>query len=162
MVPSLRCCTPACLKQPRSSHMPFVSDTLALQPPSLLMLPQPCMLMLPQPCRMPLRRCFLAHDVSWLGVWLLQHPLVESCSHPFPHLPLRQPPLNLKELRLLFDASGGGGRLNPIQLCALLQHLARLAPAPELLSATERGELRGFANEVRHGSTNALLMPWCR
>lgn len=54
----------------------------------------------------------------------------------------------LQELRLLFDASGGGGRLNTIQLCALLQHMARLAPAPELLNATERAELGAFANEV--------------
>lgn len=47
--------------------------------------------------------------------------------------------------------------MNPIQLCALLQHLARLAPAPELLSATERGELRGFAHEVRpKGPQNPL------
>lgn len=50
---------------------------------------------------------------------------------------------------MLFDASGGGGRLNPIQLSALLQHLARLAPAPELLTATERNELHTFAQEVR-------------
>lgn len=54
----------------------------------------------------------------------------------------------LQELRLLFDASGGGGRLNTIQLCALLQHMARLAPAPELLNATERAELGAFADEV--------------
>jgi hypothetical protein len=55
----------------------------------------------------------------------------------------------LQELRLLFDASGGGGRLNPIQLSALLQHLSRVAPAPELLTASERAELQGFALEVR-------------
>jgi hypothetical protein len=54
----------------------------------------------------------------------------------------------LQDLRLLFDASGGGGRLNPIQLCALLQHTAKLAPAPELLTAAERTQLGTFASEV--------------
>jgi hypothetical protein len=50
---------------------------------------------------------------------------------------------------MLFDAAGGGSRLAPIQLCALLQRLAKLAPAPELLTAAERSQLRGFADEVR-------------
>jgi hypothetical protein len=50
---------------------------------------------------------------------------------------------------MLFDTAGGASRLAPIQLCALLQHLAKLAPAPELLTAAERSQLRGFADEVR-------------
>lgn len=67
----------------------------------------------------------------------------------------------LQELRLLFDASGGGGRLDPIQLSALLQHLSRVAPAPELLTASERAELQGFALEVRGAARCFILAGFC-
>jgi len=53
-----------------------------------------------------------------------------------------------QDLQQIFQAAGGGSRLNPIQLCALLQQLARLAPPAELLPAAEKGQLRGFADQV--------------
>jgi hypothetical protein len=53
-----------------------------------------------------------------------------------------------QDLQLMYDAAGGAQKLNPIQLCALTQTLARLAPPTELLAATERQHLNGFATEV--------------
>jgi hypothetical protein len=53
-----------------------------------------------------------------------------------------------QDLRLVFDASGGGAKLNPIQLSALLQQLCKLAPAPGLLNAADRDSLTAFVDEV--------------
>jgi hypothetical protein len=53
-----------------------------------------------------------------------------------------------QDLQLMYDASGGGARLNAIHLATVLQQLSRLAPMPELAPAAERRRLKEFTAEV--------------
>jgi hypothetical protein len=48
----------------------------------------------------------------------------------------------------MYDASGGGARLNATHLATVLQQLSLLAPMPELAPAAERRRLKAFTAEV--------------
>jgi hypothetical protein len=67
-----------------------------------------------------------------------------------------------QDLQLLYDASGGGAKLNAIHLATVLQQLSRLAPMPDMAPSTERRQLKAFTAEVCCGwqSLDAHFLPW--
>ncbi|KAF6262390.1 hypothetical protein COO60DRAFT_1636059 [Scenedesmus sp. NREL 46B-D3] len=83
----------------------------------------------------------------------MQHQLQQTHAyHPATHrarvLTVRlQQQQHWQDLQLLYDASGGGARLNAIHLATVLQQLSRLAPMPELAPAAERRQLKAFTAE---------------
>jgi hypothetical protein len=75
------------------------------------------------------------------------------CYHPATHrarvLTVKlQQQHSWQDLQLMYDASGGGARLNAIHLATVLQQLSRLAPMPDLAPAAGRRRLKAFTAEV--------------